>query len=119
MREKGIDKYANAQTTICTQYTNNNIVTTESSRKPEHEHSTSRTFVILFVCKENIRGLQISAINIYQPVVSAYAYISREEYRISNYHCSYCCICYCCIKSLIEIEHIFVLTLFAINEFIF
>ena len=49
VRIKGIDNYVDAQTTICTQYTNNNVVTIESSRKREHEHSILRTFVRLFV----------------------------------------------------------------------
>ena len=31
MRENGIAKYANAQTTMCTQYINNNVVAIESS----------------------------------------------------------------------------------------
>ena len=44
-----MDKYANAQTTMYTQYTNNNVVAIEFSTKREHEHSTSRMFVRLFV----------------------------------------------------------------------
>ena len=35
MRENGIDKYANAQTTMGTQYINNNVVAKGCSRKPE------------------------------------------------------------------------------------
>ena len=50
MREKeGIDKYANAQTEIRTQYTNKNEAAIEFSRRREHERSTSRTFVRLIV----------------------------------------------------------------------
>ena len=41
MIQKGIDQYANAQTTMCTQYTNNNVIAIESSRKREHKHLTS------------------------------------------------------------------------------
>ena len=37
----------------CKQYTNKNAVAIEFSRKREHEHSISRTFVRLF---ENTRG---------------------------------------------------------------
>ena len=49
VREKGIDKYANAQTTMCTQSTNNNVVAIVYSRRQEHKHSTSRLFVRLFL----------------------------------------------------------------------
>ena len=35
MREKGIDKYANVQTTLCTQYANKNEVELQFSRKRE------------------------------------------------------------------------------------
>ena len=49
MREKGINKYANAQITMCTQYTNNNVVLLEFSRKREHKPSPSIMFVRLFV----------------------------------------------------------------------
>ena len=48
MRVKEIDKYANAQATMCTQYTTNNAVALDFSREREHEPSTSRTFVRLF-----------------------------------------------------------------------
>ena len=49
MRENVINKYVNAQTTMCAQYTNNSVAGIESTRKREHERSTSRTFVRLFV----------------------------------------------------------------------
>ena len=49
MREKGIDKYANAQTIMCAKCTSNNIVAIEFSRRREHEPSTLRTFVRLFL----------------------------------------------------------------------
>ena len=39
MREKGIDNYAKAQTKMCTQFTNKNLVAIESSRKQKHKHS--------------------------------------------------------------------------------
>ena len=45
MREKGVDRCSNAETTMCTQYTNNNVVAIEFSRRWEHKHSTLRTFV--------------------------------------------------------------------------
>ena len=48
MREKVIDKYVNALTTICEECISNNVVVIEFSRRREHEHSTSRTFVRLF-----------------------------------------------------------------------
>ena len=40
-------KVNHQQQAMCTQYTNNNEVAIELSRKREHEHSTSRTFVRL------------------------------------------------------------------------
>ena len=49
MREIGIDKYVNAQTTKCTEYKSNNMVAIEFSRRRENEPSTPRTFVRLFV----------------------------------------------------------------------
>ena len=48
-REKGIDKYANAQTIMCAECTSNNGVAIEFSRRREHQPSISRTFVRLFV----------------------------------------------------------------------
>ena len=49
MREKGIDKCANAQATIYAECRSNNVVAIESSRRREHESSTTRTFVRQFV----------------------------------------------------------------------
>ena len=45
MREKGIDKYAKAQTTICTQYTDNNEYRNNNVVSKEEE--------------ENSRGLKL------------------------------------------------------------
>ena len=45
MREKEIDKYANAKTTICAECTSNNVLDIVLSREP----STLRTFGRLFV----------------------------------------------------------------------
>ena len=46
---KKIDKYANAQTIMCTECISNNVVAVEFSRRREHEPSTSKTFVRLLV----------------------------------------------------------------------
>ena len=48
-REKWIDECANAQTSMCAECTNNVVVTSEFSLRRDHEPSTPRTFIKLFV----------------------------------------------------------------------
>ena len=49
MWEKRINKCANAQTTMCTQSTGNNVYTVQKQQCDHDGRSTSRTFVRLFV----------------------------------------------------------------------
>ena len=95
MREKGIDKYANAQTTMCAECTSNDVLLDEFSKWREQEIFTSRTFLRQFVldykrvkqssqreviiqsalcevaCEQNSHSLKTVVVKIYRTVVSA------------------------------------------------
>ena len=52
MSKQIMDKYANAQTTMCGECKSKNVVAIEFSSRLEHGPSTSRTFVRLFVMEK-------------------------------------------------------------------
>ena len=87
MREKGIDKYENAQTTLCAEYTSNNVVAKKSRegknrnlvlQKRSLDCQCWESVVVRIqsalcevACEQNSSGLKIAVVKIHRTIVSA------------------------------------------------